>query len=62
MHMSKNENLDDDAIAALIAPPIRTFGDLEKALSEIEGPILDLDLIEKLRRERKPSKRPAHGD
>ena len=67
-YMSKNVNLDDDAIAALdahrhegesyskvikrkIAPPIRTFGDLEKALNEIDGPILDVDLIEKMRRD-----------
>lgn len=77
--MSKNVNLDDEAIAVLeaqkrkgesyskvikrlVAPPIRTFGDLEKALNEIEGPIFDVDLVEKLHNERKRSNRPANAD
>lgn len=79
MHMSKNVNLDDEAIAALeahkregesyskvikrvIPAPIRTFGDLEKALSEIDGPLFDLDMIEKVRKDRKRSKRPGNAD
>jgi hypothetical protein len=74
MHMSKNVNLDDEAIAALdayrregesyskvikrkVGPPIRTFGDLEKALNQIDGPILDLDRVEKIRRTARRSKR-----
>jgi predicted CopG family antitoxin len=70
MCMSKNVNLDDEAIATLeahrrqgesyskvikrkIAPPIRTFGDLEKALDELEGPVIDIDLVAKLHAARK---------
>ena len=79
MHMSKNVNLDDTAVAALeahkrpgesyskvikrrIPPPIRTFGDLERALDDIHGPILDLDLIEKIRRAKASPKRSGHAD
>jgi hypothetical protein len=40
-----------------IGPPIRTFGDLEKALNQIDGPILNLDLIEKLRRNASKSRK-----
>ncbi len=65
--MSRNVNLDDDAVAALEAhrrgnesfskvvkrlapPPIRTFGDLEKFLADIEGPLFsDLDMLKKIR-------------
>ena len=65
--MSKNVNLDDEAVAALnahrrkgesyskvikrmVAPPIRTFGDLEKFLARTEGPILDLKILDRIRR------------
>jgi predicted CopG family antitoxin len=75
--MSRNVNLDDDAVAALEAhrrgnesfskvvkrlapPPIRTFGDLEKFLAEIDGPIFpDLEALKKLR-ERKLKANRAH--
>jgi predicted CopG family antitoxin len=42
-----------------ISPPIRTFGDLEKALQEVDGPIFDVDLVAKLREERKRAHRRA---
>ena len=68
--MSRNVNLDDEAVAALQAhrrsgesfskvvkrlapPPIRTFGDLEKFLDQLDGPLFsDLDALRKLRSRR----------
>lgn len=64
--MSRNVNLDDEAVAALeahrrgkesfskvvkrvVPPPIRTFGDLEQHLENIDGPLFsDFDRLEKL--------------
>jgi len=75
--MSRNVNLDDEAVAALEAhrqgnesfskvvkrlapPPIKTFGDLERFLDELDGPLFsDLEILKKLR-ERKRSKSGAH--
>jgi predicted CopG family antitoxin len=75
--MSRNVNLDDEAVAALEAhrrgnesfskvvkrlapPPIRTFGDLEKFLEELEGPLLpDLEVLRRVR-ERRTKGRDAH--
>jgi hypothetical protein len=68
--MSRNVNLDDEAVAALEArrrgnesfskvvnrlapPPVRTFGDLEKFLEELEGPLLpDLEALRRVRERR----------
>ena len=68
--MSRNVNLDDEAVAALEAhrrgnesfskvvkrlapPPIRTFGDLEKFLEELEGPLLsDFEALRRVRERR----------
>jgi hypothetical protein len=72
--MSKNVNLDADAVAALdghrrkgesyskvikrlVAPSIRTFGDLEKFLAQNEGPILDLEILDRLRRSKQKRER-----
>src|SRR5690349_15309755 len=75
--MSRNVNLDDEAVAALEAhrqgdesfskvvkrlapPPIKTFGDLERFLDQLEGPLFsDLEVLQKLR-ERKLKKNGAH--
>lgn len=64
--MSRNVNLDDEAVAILeahrrgresfskvvkrvVPPPIKTFGDLEKHLDNIEGPLFsDFERLEKL--------------
>jgi predicted CopG family antitoxin len=47
---SKSESLSD-VIVRFVPPPIRTFGDLEKALEQIDGPIIpDLEAVERLRR------------
>ena len=68
--MSRNVNLDDDAVAALEAhrrgsesfskvvkrlapPPIKTFGDLETYLDQLEGPLFsDLETLKKIRSRR----------
>jgi predicted CopG family antitoxin len=75
--MSRNVNLDDEAVAALEAhrrgdesfskvvkrlapPPIRTFGDLEKFLEELEGPLFsDLEALKRIRKQ-KAKARDAH--
>ena len=73
MHVSKNVNLDEGmeapkahrgpgeryskVIKRKMGPPIRTFGDLEKALDRMDGWVVDLDLIEQLRRIDRKSKR-----
>jgi predicted CopG family antitoxin len=75
--MSRNVNLDDEAIAALEAhrrdnesfsrvvkrlapPPIKTFGDLEKFLDQLEGPLFsDLETLKRLRK-RRPEGQNAH--
>jgi predicted CopG family antitoxin len=75
--MSRNVNLDDEAVAALEAhrqgnesfskvvkrlapPPIRTFGDLENYLEQLDGPLFsDLDTLKRLREGRR-SKGNAH--
>ena len=75
--MSRNVNLDDEAVAALeaqrrgnesfskvvkrlVPPPIRTFGDLEKFLDELEGPLLpDLEALRRVR-QRRTKGRDAH--
>jgi predicted CopG family antitoxin len=75
--MSRNINLDDQAVAALEAhrrgresfskvvkrlapPPIRTFGDLERFLDELEGPLFsDLEVLKRLRK-RRGATRNAH--
>ncbi len=75
--MSRNVNLDDEAVAALEAhrrgnesfskvvkrlapPPLRTFGDLEKFLEDLEGPLFsDLETLKQLRKS-KAKKRDAH--
>ncbi|HXP61256.1 MAG TPA: hypothetical protein VN829_12240 [Dongiaceae bacterium] len=68
--MSRNVNLDDEAIAALEAhrrgnesfsrvvkrlapPPIKTFGDLERFLDQLDGPLFsDLETLKRLRKRR----------
>lgn len=68
--MSRNVNLDDEAVAALEAhrrgnesfskvvkrlapPPIKTFGDLERFLEQLEGPLFsDLEILRKVRRQK----------
>ncbi len=68
--MSRNVNLDDEAIAALEAhrrgnesfsrvvkrlapPPIKTFGNLEKFLDQLDGPLFsELETLKRLRKRR----------
>ena len=49
----KSESLSE-VILRHVPPPIRTFGDLEKALEELEGPIIpDLEAVERVLRKRR---------
>jgi predicted CopG family antitoxin len=75
--MSRNVNLDDEAVAALEAqrrgnesfskvvkrlapPPIRTFGDLEKFLADMDGPLFsDLEILKTIRKRKRKANR-AH--
>jgi hypothetical protein len=46
-----------DVVKRLAYPPIETFGDLEKYINELDGPLFpDMDAIRRLRRK----KRNAH--
>ena len=53
-HKRKGESYSK-VVKRLVAPPIRTFGDLEKALEQLDGPILDLSVIERIRKQRQRS-------
>ena len=75
--MSRNVNLDDEAVAALEAhrrggesfsrvvkrlapPPIKTFGDLEVFLEQLDGPLFsDLETLKRIRL-RRSRKNNAH--
>jgi predicted CopG family antitoxin len=75
--MSRNVNLDDEAVAALEAhrrgnesfsrvvkrlapPPIKTFGDLEAFLDQLDGPLFsDLETLKRLR-QRRAGRKDAH--
>ena len=49
----KTESLSS-VILRHVPPKIRTFGDLEKALEQIDGPILpDIEAVERVLRERR---------
>lgn len=56
----KDESLSD-VIKRYVPPPIRTFGDLEKHLENLEGPVagIDYDALEALRKRKKAGNR-AH--
>ena len=44
-----NESFSD-VVKRLVPPPIRTFGDLEKHLDNLEGPLnLDFEALERIR-------------
>ena len=50
-HKRKGESYSK-VVKRLVAPPIRTFGDLQTALQQVDGPILDLSTIERIRKRR----------
>jgi predicted CopG family antitoxin len=53
----KKESLSD-VILRFVPRPIRTFGDLEKHLENLEGPIVaDYESLERVRRRKQQSKR-----
>jgi hypothetical protein len=51
-HRRKGESYSK-VIKRIIAPPIRTFGDLEDFLAQCEGPVLDLKVLERIRRHKR---------
>jgi hypothetical protein len=59
-NLAKHKRGDEsfsDVVNRLAFPPIETFGDLQKYVNELEGPLFpDMDAIRKLRRK----KRNAH--
>ena len=58
-HRQGNESFSK-VVKRLAPPPIKTFGDLERFLDELDGPLFsDLEILKKLR-ERKRSKSGAH--
>jgi predicted CopG family antitoxin len=55
----RNKESLSDVIKRFVPPPIRTFGDLEKHLENIEGPIagVDYDALEGLRKRKRKANR-----
>jgi predicted CopG family antitoxin len=55
----RNKESLSDVIKRYVPPPIRTFGDLEKHLENIEGPIagVDYDALEALRKRKRKAGR-----
>lgn len=48
--LKKSESVSA-VILRYVPPPIKTFGDLEKALEEMDGPIIpDLEAVERARK------------
>jgi len=52
----KNDSLSQ-IILRFVPPPIRTFGDLEKHLENLEGPVVDMKVLQEVR----TRKRKANG-
>jgi len=56
---SQKESLSD-VILRCVPPPIRTFGDLEKHLENLDGPVIaDFKALERVRRQKQKGRR-AH--
>jgi predicted CopG family antitoxin len=52
-----NESFSD-VVKRLVPPPIRTFGDLEKHLDNLEGPLnLDFEALERIRSRKRRANR-----
>lgn len=46
-----------DVVKRFVPPPIRTFGELEKHLENLEGPLnVDFDLLERIRRRKQKTR------
>ena len=58
-HKRQDESFSD-VVKRFVPPPIRTFGDLEKHLQNLEGPLnVDFEALERVR-QRKRKRRDAH--
>ena len=56
-HKRKDESFSD-VVKRLVPPLIETFGDLEKHLDNLEGPLnVDFDSLERIRRRRLKTRR-----
>jgi len=57
LEQKKKHESFSDVVKQFVAPPIRTFGDLEKHLQNLEGPLnVDFEALERVRkRKRKAS-------
>ena len=51
----RKESLSD-IILRFVPRPIRTFGDLEKHLENLDGPIVDYEALERVRRRKQKGK------
>ncbi|MBI4661982.1 MAG: hypothetical protein HY735_24435 [Verrucomicrobia bacterium] len=56
-HKKSNESFSD-VVKRFVPPPIRTFGDLEKHLENIEGPLnVDIEVLERVRERKRVTRR-----
>lgn len=52
-HKKRDESFSD-VVKRFVPPPIRTFGDLEKHLESLEGPLhLDFEALERVRKRKR---------
>jgi predicted CopG family antitoxin len=55
--LARHKKLDEsfsDVVKRFVPPPIRTFGDLEKHLENLEGPLnLDFAALERIRKRKR---------
>jgi predicted CopG family antitoxin len=51
LKQKKKKESFSDVVKRLVPPPIRTFGDLEKHLENLEGPLnLDFEALDRIRK------------
>lgn len=56
-HKKKCESFSD-VVKRFVPPPIRTFGDLEKHLKNLEGPLnVDFEALERVRKRKQMTRR-----
>ncbi len=56
-HKRGKQDSLSQVILRFVPPPIRTFGDLEKHLKNLEGPVVDYKALERVRRRKRRSTR-----
>lgn len=56
-HKREKDDSLSQIILRFVPPPIRTFGDLEKHLENLEGPVVDMDILREIQARKKKANR-----